>query len=114
MTRYSHPLHLLLGLIVWSVWFVVLYGGLSVACAVAPPEAADGALTWLNGLVLIAALLVFAGLLGAAWRCWNAASQAGGEQEARLTAQIGAGVYLLSAVASLALGLPGMVLPPCL
>ena len=39
-----HPLHLFLGLIIWSAWFVFLYGGLSVACEFAPPGVEQGAL----------------------------------------------------------------------
>ena len=41
--RPHHPVHLILGLCVWSIWFVVLYGGLSVACQLTPPEPQQGA-----------------------------------------------------------------------
>ncbi len=71
-----HPLQLTLGLIVWSVWFVALYGGLSVACAVAPPAATLGALTWINGLLLLLTLATTALLAYWAHGCWRAA---GGE-----------------------------------
>ncbi|MFY0664848.1 MAG: hypothetical protein JXQ97_09480 [Natronospirillum sp.] len=54
----GHPAQLVIGLTVWCVWFVAVYGGLSVACELAAPEPARGAfntisltlivLTWCN------------------------------------------------------------------
>ncbi len=100
----QHPLQLVLGLTVWAIWFVALYGGLSVACKLAPPPASAGALTWLNGALLLFTLAT-AALLGYWARlCWRAQG---------FIARVGAGVHLASAVATLAMGLPALVLPPC-
>jgi hypothetical protein len=109
-----HPVHLVLGLIVWALWFVALYGGLSVVCELAPPDAACGALTRINAAVLILALLVAVFLFRQAGRCWRVTPASGaGRTTERFIGWVGTAVYVASAVASLALGLPGMVLPPC-
>jgi hypothetical protein len=39
MLSITHPLQLVPGLIIWALWFIAIYGGLSVACALAPPNA---------------------------------------------------------------------------
>lgn len=111
-----HPLNLVLGLIIWSLWFVLLYGGLSVGCAFAPPEAEAGAWTWINAAVLVLALMVCGYLLTRAYRCWKARSRKGSGEVSPLQVFVSttsAAVYLVSAFASLMLGLPGVLLPPC-
>lgn len=110
-----HPLQLCLGLIIWSIWFVFLYAGLSVACALAPPDLALGAATWVNALMLILAALVSSVLLWSAKRCWRAAPGPGeGAETGRFVARIAAAVYLISALAAFGLAVPGVVLAPCL
>jgi len=37
-----------IGLSLWSLWFVVLYGGLSVGCDLRPPDSGAGRVTWIN------------------------------------------------------------------
>lgn len=111
-----HPVHLFLGLAIWAAWFVALYGGLSIACAIAPPDSDNRAGTWINGTILAVALLVGVYLLWCAYRCWQASPDAKLQQDRPLKGFISktaAAVYLVSAFASLALGLPGLVLPPC-
>ncbi|SDT00632.1 hypothetical protein SAMN05216271_3335 [Halopseudomonas sabulinigri] len=110
-----HPAQLVFGLVIWSGWFVLLYGGLSVACELVPPAEKRGAMTWLNGLILLlgAALAVF--LLWLARRCWRAAPVSDqGTDSGRFVARIAAGVYLTSALAAFALTLPSVVMAPCL
>lgn len=117
MSRWSplHPLQLFLGLVIWSVWFVFLYGGLSLACEFAEPDLARGALTWINAGMLLLALLVCGFLLWCAWRCWRAAPGSGeADATGRFVARIAAAVYFISALAALALVLPGVTLPPCI
>lgn len=63
---------LVLGLTLWSIWFVAIYSAMSVACAVMP--AAPGA-AWPTALSLaLLALSAATALLlaAAAWRCWRA------------------------------------------
>ena len=111
----AHASHLVLGLVVWSLWFVALYGGLSVGCAVSPPPASAGALTWLNGTLLLLTLLVTALLLVQARRCLVAVAPSGksGTGLARFLLAVSAALYLASAAATLAVGLPVIMLPPC-
>lgn len=68
-----HPVQLVMGFIVWSLWFVAAYAGLSVACSLAPPPSVS-AWTWINLLLLGLTLIITALLLACAWRCWRAAA----------------------------------------
>ena len=43
-----NPIHIPLGLVLWSVWFVALYGGLSVDPAAAPAPEAEQELSGLG------------------------------------------------------------------
>jgi hypothetical protein len=127
----SHVAQTVIGLTIWAIWFVFLYGGLSVACAVAPPDAAVGAYNWLNASLLLLTLgtTVLLGVLSL--RCWKASSHPPGKNPADNTSQSGksgfsqaanhrfitriaAGCHLLAAGATLAVGLPVLALPPCL
>ncbi|APX92080.1 hypothetical protein BWR19_03515 [Halomonas sp. 1513] len=108
----THPLHLVIGLTLWSLWFVAIYGGLSVACAVAPPAAEQGALTAINvalGLLTVATTALLGWL---AWACLEAARDELGRP--RFVAAVSAGLYLFSAVATLFVGIPVIGVPPCL
>ncbi|RUO25942.1 hypothetical protein CWE09_04235 [Aliidiomarina minuta] len=107
----AHPLHLVLGLVVWSVWFVALYGGLSVACEVAPPAAEAGALTWINASLLVLTLATTGVLLLLAWASLRAAPAL--KSNRRFILRIAAAIYLLSALSALFIGLPVVILPPC-
>jgi hypothetical protein len=112
----AHPLQLVLGLTVWSLWFVVLYGGLSVACALAMPPISSGSVNWLNGLLVLLTLATIALLLYLAANCWQASLQIEGQKRrtARFITQVSAGLHAMAAGATLAVGLPALVLPPCI
>jgi type VI protein secretion system component VasK len=113
----SHPLHLVLGLTLWFVWFCVVYGGLSVACAVAPPLPEAGSLNPVNASLLVLTVLTTVLLAWAARRCWGHAQQfpAGSPPgRKRFVADVSAALYALAAVSTLVVGLPLLLLPPCL
>lgn len=107
-----HPLHLILGLTIWSIWFVVLYGGLSVACKLAPPDPVAGALSWINALLMPLTLVVVALLAWAARWCWQ--GRADSDALRCFMARTAACLYLLSALATLAVAMPIVFLPPCI
>jgi len=100
--------------VLWSIWFVVLYGGLSVGCALAPPDPAQGQWTWLNALLALLSLFTMAALLGLAWRFQRAARNEREGQSARFVARLAAGVNLIGAIATVFVALPTLSLPPCL
>lgn len=106
----THPLQLALGLIIWSVWFVLIYSVLSVGCAFAIPDNALSPFNWLNALLLVLTLLTTALLAFFAWRCWRVPAPQGNHH---FIARVAAGVYLVAAISTLAIGLPVLVLPPC-
>lgn len=130
----THPFQLVLGLILWALWFVVMYAGLSVVCETAAPAQEQGPLTWLSaGLVLLTVLTFFL-LLFLAQRCWRARQRLlrsahdakSSENEAKPNSQTTASrqdqqrvasvatlAYLVSAVAVLLAILPLSLLPPC-
>lgn len=112
----DHPMQLVLGLSAWAVWFVVVYGGLSVACAVAPPAARLGAFNAVNGVLGLITLATTALLGYAAWRCGRAARHLPGGEDSprrRFIAAAGAALHVIAAVSTAFVGLPLLVLPPC-
>ncbi|WP_373187389.1 hypothetical protein [Halopseudomonas sp.] len=114
----SHPLQMFFGPIVWSAWFVSLYGGLGVTCALIPPDPEQGALTWINGGLLAFGLLLSLFLLYCARRCWLARPAADEQPDKdadnqRFIASAASAVYLIGAFATLAVAMPALTLPPC-
>lgn len=110
-----HPVQLALGLTVWIAWFGTIYGGLSLACVVAPPAPGQGPFTWINALLLLSTLIVTGLLLLWARNCWRAPG-AGTEQERQprvLIARVSGGLHLAAAIATLAVGLTVTALPAC-
>lgn len=107
----THPLHLVYGLLIWCVWFVLVYSALSLGCAFALPNNALSPVNWLNGLMLAITLINTAILGLLAIYCWRARAQPG---DPYFTARLAAGLYVTAAIATLAVGLPVLVLPPCI
>lgn len=107
----THPLQLALGLIIWSGWFVLIYSALSVGCAFAMPHNSLSPYNWLNALLLVFTVATIALLVFLAWRCWRAPAQA---DDSHFIARVAAGIYVVGALSTLAVGLPVLVLPPCL
>jgi hypothetical protein len=109
----THPLQLGLGLVIWSAYFVAIYAGMSVGCAVAPPDEVHGPWTWINGVLLLLTLVTTAVLLYWSRACWRAPARAGVDQHRHFVARMGAAVHLIAAGAVVAVGAPLLVLPPC-
>lgn len=125
-----HPLQLVLGLIVWSVYFVVMYGGLSIVCAASPPDLERGPFTWINLVLLLVSLFTGLALLYEAYRCRRLSMQtstaspdeirkrcAGSGQLnefRKFIAPLAAGINLVAGIATLAVGAPVAVLAPCI
>lgn len=109
-----HPLHLVLGFAIWSLWFVLSYAGLSLACQFAPPTDASMGFTWINALLLLGCASTTALLVYLALRCWRAPAPREHPQQARFVSRVAGGAYLAAAIATLAVGLPSVWLPPCL
>ncbi|RYF79017.1 MAG: hypothetical protein EOO29_18465 [Comamonadaceae bacterium] len=119
---------LVTGFTLWAIWFVAVYGGLSVACAVAPPASARGPLTSVTLALLALTLGTVLALLLAARYCWRAlrrmraGSEATGDDEEecgraqhrQFVAGLAAWLHLAAAVATVFVGLPLLWLPPCL
>lgn len=109
-----NPIHVPLGLVLWSVWFVALYGGLSVGCSLLPPDPAQGQWTWLNALLAMFSLVTVVLLLALARLFQHAARSECEGQSARFVARLAAGVNLIGAIATVFVALPILSLPPCL
>lgn len=116
-----HPIHLVLGLGAWALWFCAAYGGLSVACAVSAPPPGQGPWTAVNAVLLVFTLATAAGLLAASRAAWLDAGRALRELEGgagggrdRFMATGAAALYLVAAVCTLVVGAPLLLLPPCL
>ncbi len=113
----EHPAQLVIGFAIWCVWFIAMYGGLSVACQLTPPAEQQGALTWLNAGLFALTLLVMVLLLWLAWRsgryCVLAQRQAKTGSVTPFIGYVSTVLYLLAAIATLAGGLPVLVFTPC-
>lgn len=114
----GHPAQLVVGLTIWSIWFIAMYAGLSVVCQFAPPATQHSPFTWLNGGLFGLTLLVVALLLLLAWRCGRyCLRQRRANQHntgvTHFTGYVSTVLYLAAAVATLAGGLPVLVLSPC-
>lgn len=107
----THPLQLALGLIIWSVWFVLVYSVLSIGCEFVIPESRLHTFNGLNVLLLLLTLIATVILVLLALWCWRAATPPGDKQ---FIARVAAGLYLTAAISTLAVGLPVLVLPPCI
>lgn len=111
-----HPVQLVVGLSIWAVWFVIIYAGLSVACEQQSGGLQQGSLTSVN-LVLMAFTMLTCGLLlflahhnwRSARRMWRALSSS-----QRFIVRLSVALDLVAALVTLAVGLPAVVLPPCL
>lgn len=108
--------HLVIGLTLWVAWFCATYGGVAVACAWAPPSPAQGAWTWINAVVLLVAVGCALAFGGAAWMSARGAPHARAEApqaRPRFFARTATALYVTSAVSTLLVALPAVVLPPC-
>lgn len=108
----THPIHFVIGLTLWSIWFVVVYGGQAVACDVAPPLPEQGVFNLLNGWLLGVSVLATAALAVLAWGCCQIAKHYQGRL--RFNAVVSAGLYLFSALGVVFVALPILGVPPCL
>lgn len=106
-----HPLHIPLGLILWLLWIVAAYAGLSLGCALAPP-AASGPWNWLNGAIALSAVALAVLLFVLAERSWRGAARTE-EAEKRFVARVAAAVHVLAALGTLFVAYPLARLPPC-
>lgn len=113
----SHPAQLVIGLVIWSIWFIAMYAGLSVACQLAAAANQQGALTWLNASLFGLTLLVMVLLLWLSWRsgryCVSAQRQTRTGSVRPFIGYVSTVLYLLAAIATLAGGLPVLVFTPC-
>src|SRR5690554_7805300 len=67
LLKLTHPIHLVSGLTLWGLFFVVIYAGLSVACSVAPPDPERDMFTGINAGVGVVTLVTTLLLLWLAW-----------------------------------------------
>lgn len=108
-----HPLHIVLGLLIWSLWFVAIYAGLSVACSVAPPAPQQGAWNWLNAALGLSALATCGLLVALAVCSWRAGRCMPRQSRKRFIALLAAGTHAMAALATLFIALSILSLPPC-
>ncbi|MFA7505479.1 MAG: hypothetical protein WCZ28_12335 [Burkholderiaceae bacterium] len=115
MMRVSNAAHLFLGLALWAVWFVAAYGGLSLACMAAAPPRDAGAFTGINlGLaVLTVGTAAWLAMAGVALRRALMSLPADAPSRERFIGLVSSCLYFVAAVATLFVGLPVLVLPPC-
>ena len=111
---FTNPVHLIMGMMIWALWLVLIYAGLSLGCIAAPEPESLSPFSWLNIALLIFTVNVSAFLLWMALRCWRYEPPESNEKQSLFILRVSAGIYLASAIATLVAGLPILVLPPCL
>jgi len=114
--RTGHAWHLVLGLTFWFAWFCATYGGVAVACAVAPPPPEAGPLNWVNAVVLALAVACTTAFGVAAWMCVRAARHERTHVAAvrrRFIARSSAWLYAIAALSTALVALPAVLLAPC-
>jgi hypothetical protein len=100
------------GQIVWSVCFVVLYGGLSLGCAAGTEQVrmlGTNLLTLLLTLLWLAHVAIVAWLLRLSWQRWHAASDRPGTFHYR-TATL---ANVVALAATFWIGFPIAITTPC-
>ena len=111
-----HAWHLVLGLTLWFVWFGATYGGVAVACAVAPPSPALGPMNWLNATVLLLAAACTSAFGFAAWVSARAARRGpadAADAGPRFIARSASALYATAAVSTALVALPAVLLTAC-
>lgn len=108
----THPLHFVIGLTLWCIWFVTVYGGHAVACAVVPPASEQGVFTLVNALLLVVSLVAIAILAALTLGCYRMAKHHQGRR--RFNARVSAGLYLFSTLGVVFAAMPILGIPPCL
>lgn len=109
----GHPWQLGLGLVAWSVWFVFVYGGLSVGCAVAEPAPEHRQFNAINGTLLLVTLALVLWLAHASRTCARAARGLPEEETAHFIANAAAWLHAVAAIATVFVGAPMLALWPC-
>lgn len=129
----GHPWQLGLGLVAWSAWFVIVYGGLSVGCAIAEPAPEHRQFNAINGVLLLVTLALVLWLARASRTCARAARDSAGtragpaaagaaspggvpddDATARFIAHAAAWLHAIAAVAAVFVGAPMLALWPCI
>lgn len=109
----THPMQLAWGLLLWSLWFVVIYATQALSCVSSPADG-QSALTGVNtGLLLLSAALT-ATLAAMMWRCLRASRQQGLPSTARFIALTAGALHGTAALSTVFVALPLWSLPPCL
>lgn len=112
MTIRPHPLHLAIGLTVWFVYFIIVYGGMSVGCEISEARNSTHPFNIINGFVLLVTMAFTIPLAWLAWKCHRATPNK--PTQGRFVLRLSAVLYAISALATLLVGLPGVIYPPCL
>ena len=113
----GHPMALATGLALWFAWLCLVYGGAAAGCAIAPPPPLQGPWNWINAVLGVATVALVAGLGIAAWRAGRAAARMAGDAPGvarrRFFASTATVMHGVAAAATLVVGLPLLVLAPC-
>ena len=108
----NHPIHFIIGVTLWSGWFVTVYGGHAVACEVIPPDPEQGVFTLINALLLVVSLVAIGLLATLTWGCWRLIPRQQGRL--RFNTMLSTGLYLFSTLGVVFAAMPIIGIAPCL
>ena len=114
MLFFSKPVHLVFGLIIWSLWFALMYALLSIGCAIDPVISYP--LNWISLMLLCFMIITLGLLLYLMYTFWKTCSP-----KIKNTPVLGAfvhwvglGVYVTAVIATFSIGIMVLFFPPCL
>ncbi|MCW8107864.1 hypothetical protein OPS25_05050 [Alteromonas ponticola] len=107
-----HPWHYIGGWVIWAIWFVVVYGGLSIACQINPPNPDEGVFNWINISLACFTLVVIVFLSGCALKSWKLQQEA--IPQAKFPLQIATAIYAFATFGTLLVGGAILMVTPCL
>lgn len=109
----THPLQLAWGLLLWSVWFVLIYVVQALSCVSPAPHAAAHP-TAVNTALLMIGVGFTAVMVWMMWRCLRASRQAALPPTGRFIALTAAVLHGTATFSTVFVALPLWRLPPCL
>ncbi|KTD13241.1 hypothetical protein [Legionella jamestowniensis] len=113
MMKFSHPIQMILGLVIWSIWFILMYSFLSIGCSVVFSGITRSGIniilfccTWVTLIILVYLT----------YHCWKTHKSLA-DKCSTVTAfvlWISFGGYVTAVIATFSIGVMVLFFPPCL
>lgn len=102
--KFSHPIQMIFGLVIWSIWFVLMYSFLSIGCSAA---LFSGMQSGINIILFACTWVTLIILVYLTYHCWKARKSLA-DQCSKVTAfvlWVGLGGYVTACLATFSIGI---------